>query len=96
MCIAFIAYYPRQLVLNRFGLVCGVDIGFELCESEWSQRTLSSEADLQRTFGSATECPAGSEGGGGSLDKTGTSSGRLATQRSVIGAVSLLLLSFFF
>jgi hypothetical protein len=94
MCIVFISYYPRQLLLDRYGLGCGYDIGFGLCEAEWSQRSLSSEADLQRNFGAATECQAGSEGDDVSLATTGTSSARLATQVSIIGVFSLFFLSF--
>jgi hypothetical protein len=96
MCIVFIAYYPRQLLLDTFGLTCGYDVGFGPCESEWSQRELSSEADLQRIFGAATECQAGSEGEGGSL--VATSNARLATvtQGSIIGVVSLFFFSFLF
>jgi hypothetical protein len=93
MCIAFIQYYPRQLLLDRIGLVCGYGIGFGICESEWSQRTLSSEADLQRGFGATTECQAGSEGEDGSLAiSTATSIARLAKQVSIMGVIS----SFFF
>jgi hypothetical protein len=97
MCIAFITYYPRQLFLDRIGLVCGYGIGIGICESEWSQRTLSSEADLQRGFGATTECKAGSEGKDGSLAiTTATSNARLAKQVSITGVVSLFFLSFFF
>lgn len=95
MCIVFIAYYPRQLIVDTYGLVCGYDIGLGLCEAEYSQRTLSSEADLQRNFGAATECQAGSEGEGISFETTDSSNARLATHISVIGAVSSFFLSYF-
>jgi hypothetical protein len=94
MCIVFIAYYPRQLLVGTYGIMCAYDIGFGLCEAEYSQRELSSEADLQRNFGAATECKAGSEGEEASLAKGATSNARLATRVSIIGVVSLIFFSF--
>jgi hypothetical protein len=97
MCIVFIQYYPRQVVLDGFGLACGYGIGFGICGAEWSPRTLSSEAVLQRGFGGTTECQAGSEGDDvPSATTTGTSNARLANQVSIMGMLSSFFLSFFF
>jgi hypothetical protein len=92
MCVFFIMYYPRQLLVDEFGLMCAYDIGFELCKAEYTQRDLSSEADLKRNFGAATECQAGP-----AVEDTAkrpTSNARLATQVSIIGVVSFFFLSY--
>jgi hypothetical protein len=93
MCIGFLQYYPRQLIAN-IGVACVYGIRFGLCEAEYSQRSLSSEAELQRNFGAATECQAEFEGDDVSLTKTEGSSARLAMQTSMIGVVSLFTISF--
>jgi hypothetical protein len=54
MCIAFLYYYPRTKIkvsTFEFPWSCGYDIGFEECDAIHVKTSLSSEEDLDRTFG---------------------------------------------
>ena len=58
MCIAFLFYYPRQMILDRFSYTCGYDYPFPACSTDWTHEDLTSAADLDRSFGPApTVCP---------------------------------------
>jgi hypothetical protein len=61
MCIAFIYYYPRKTLYDAIPWVCGYDLGVPGCDVEWTARTLTSDADLQRTFGASTSTTATTE-----------------------------------
>jgi hypothetical protein len=100
MCIAFVLYFPRQLLLGIFPLACVYDSGFGICESEWTERTLSSDADLMRAFGaSATnECRAAAMGASPVSSPTSenllslpNSNAGFATQVSIISLAAMFL-----
>jgi len=60
MCIAFLYYFPRKLLFDEFPWACGLDMGLDSCEPEYTPRQLSAVADLERGFGTAsTECTSG-------------------------------------
>jgi hypothetical protein len=62
MCIAFLFYYPRQLIANTFGWTCGFDTGFSTCNADWETSELGSVDSLGRTFGVASDvCPSTTE-----------------------------------
>lgn len=53
MCIAFLAYYPRKLIADRFPWVCGAgldEVGFLACSADYDRTTLESELELNRKF----------------------------------------------
>ena len=53
MCIAFLWYYPRQVLLG-YPYLCGYDVGIGTCETSWESQSLT---DLGRGFGvPATQC----------------------------------------
>jgi hypothetical protein len=51
MCIAFVFYFPRRDLYEGIPWMCGYNTGFTSCDSERTERTLSSDADLERKFG---------------------------------------------
>jgi hypothetical protein len=60
MCIAFLYYYPRQVLQTDFGTlpyICGFGFDFfPACDANWTERDLTSLT--QRTFGTApATCP---------------------------------------
>jgi hypothetical protein len=98
MCIAFVWYFPRQVLLDTFPLACVYDSGAGICESDLTQRTLSSDADLQRAFGGpATECGAAAMGSSPSpmaspkvsSPTTANSNAGFATQVSILAVASM-------
>lgn len=55
ICIAFVYYFPRKsLFYDTVPWMCGYDLGIPGCNAEWTARTLTSDADLQRTFGGSS------------------------------------------
>jgi len=68
MCIAFLFYYPRQLLQDVLPWACGYNLDFfpPQCSSDYDSATLTADSDLDRTFGSASEeCPGGGTSGSG-------------------------------
>jgi hypothetical protein len=57
MCIAFLFYYPRKRVSGFLPWLCavGYDRFVPACDSQWSSLSLSTTAELERTFGTTSE-----------------------------------------
>ena len=60
MCIAFLYYHPRvKIKFQSFEMPwsCAYDLGVEACEAGYVKTSLSSEEELNRTFGiKANKC----------------------------------------
>ena len=76
MCIAYLFYYPRQIAFGGAPLVCGYNYFFPQCNAQWQETSLSSTADLGRSFGSS---PSSCSGGGGGMPSSVETSGPLPT-----------------
>ena len=51
MCMAFLFYYPRQLLFDTLPFVCGVDFWYAPCSTRWESSSLADATELQRSFG---------------------------------------------
>lgn len=58
MCMAFIFYYPRQMIYsNIVPWICGYDLGTTVCDAKYTRRSLTSDVDFERAFGGPnTQC----------------------------------------
>ena len=88
MCIAFMFYYPRQLIFNTFPWFCahGLD-DFEACNSPHEFEILSSEMAMGRYFGNASSTLFGCEDPAFQLQPTSTPSSAI-TETDPTSAVS--------
>jgi hypothetical protein len=59
MCIAYVFYYPRQIVTfsgTEIPYTCAYDLGVSSeCTSDWNQVALNSASDLNRSFGNPAQ-----------------------------------------
>lgn len=51
MCIAFLFYYPRKMLMGRFPWFCGVGLPGGTCTADYESALLSSDDGLGRQFG---------------------------------------------
>jgi Copper type II ascorbate-dependent monooxygenase, C-terminal domain len=80
MCITFMLYYPRQTIGDRFAWVCARGYPWEVCAANHTSRSIATDMDLDRTFGSTqasrdgAQCQAPVVNGTGEDDDSGDSS----------------------
>jgi len=93
MCIAFLTYYPRQFIpYSGFEapFMCGYDLPFPDCASDWEKTPLESDSDLSRTFGTPSDVCGGSGGDGGGA-ASGASGGKCLASAVGLSLVATLL-----